>query len=106
MREGLPVLSTYTIPSCSAMLLGVDPTGVCPTSVREVSGATANTEISSLAAFATRRWRPSPVSTTDPCDVRCGTPEPAPCVEYVAPRSSEPSAARRNATTLFCGSFV
>ena len=105
-RPGLPVASTYTRPACSAMLFGAPPAGERPTSSRPPSSATANTLTSSLPTLATRRCPPSDVRTTEPWDVRCGLPSPAPPVVCSADRSRAPLDARRYATTLFSGSFV
>jgi hypothetical protein len=62
------------------MLFGAGPLGVDPMRSRLPSEATANTVTSSLAALVTSRWPPSDDRTTEPCEVRCGSPSPAPPV--------------------------
>ena len=70
------------------------------------SASIENTLTSSLAAMVTSRCRPSPVSSTEPCDVRCGIASPLPPVGKSPIRSSAPSIPRRNAMTLFSDSLV
>src|SRR5213078_856665 len=105
-QGGAPVFRTYTSPSCSATLLGAVPVSRVGTSVTPAS-ATANRLTSPLPAFVTSTCAPSSVITIDPCDVRCATPSPTAPVGNEPSGSSEPSAARANATSLFApASFV
>src|SRR3954447_882330 len=73
---------------------------------RPPSEATANTVTSSLEAFVTSRYRPSDDRTTEPWDVRCGFPSPAPPVSKASSSDNAPSSARRNAITLLLLSLV
>src|SRR5262249_2786004 len=84
------VLSTYTSPSRSAMLFGADPPDATTASASG-SASTLRTLISSLPALVTSRLRPSDVSTTDPCDVRCGTPSPRPPVATTTGSANRPA---------------
>jgi hypothetical protein len=56
--------------------------------------------MSSLPAFATSS-RPSDASTTEPCEVRCGTSSPRPPLETMTGPDSCPSALRRKPKTRF-----
>jgi hypothetical protein len=63
------------------------------------SSATAKMLRSPLPAFVTSRCDPSPLRTTEPCEVRWGWPSPVPPVAYAPSSVSEPSASRRKAIT-------
>src|SRR5881396_1734051 len=60
------------------MLFGAAPVGT--TCMSDGSSSSARTPTSPLPAFVTSRCVPSCVRTTDPCEVRCGTPSPVPPV--------------------------
>src|SRR5262245_41315942 len=80
------------------MLVGAVPplAMVCVSSMRSV--ATAKVLTSELPALVTSRVAPSPARTTEPWEVRCGTPVPAPPVGWEPRETSEPSGLRRKAT--------
>ena len=69
--------------------------------------STAKMLTSPLPAFVTSRRVPSPLSTTELCEVRCGIPSPAPLVAYEPSSDNEPSGSRPNAITRLASvSFV